>query len=58
MTPESAHTYFHIACEFRIITYISARMITHRLLNKIKSTETSLGLRHSLIQVRNEFSKK
>lgn len=43
MTPESAHTYFHIACEFRIITYISARMITHRLLNKIKSTETSLG---------------
>lgn len=44
MTPESAHTYFHIACEFRIITlYISARMITHSLLNKNKSTETSLG---------------
>lgn len=44
MTPESAHTYFHIACKFRIITlYISAKMITHRLLKKIKSTETSLG---------------
>lgn len=45
MTLASARTYFHIARKFRIITLcISAKMITHGLLKKIKFTaETSLG---------------